>query len=217
MDSVRPEVEEAFAGVGTKIVKDRDLYSTDFIKSLRVINNEVKLDYPRSHRWRAQSSRERNEKQRRKVASGEERLNVIVLGGLGGRADQAFSQLHHLYAASIDPALDRIGRIYLVTEESIIFLLDKGFNRIATPVEAGRLGENVGIIPLGVPSIITTHGLEWDVEGWETSFGTQISTSNYIRHSHVDVITTERVLFTVHMAGGMGPAGEGSNVGLAEV
>ena len=125
---------------------------------------------------------------------------MIVLGGLGGRADQAFSQLHHLYTVSIDRTLDRIGQIYLVTPESIIFLLKMGFNRIETPIENGHITENVGIIPLGMPSTITTKGLEWDVTDWETSFGTQISTSNHIRAMHVEVMTTERVLFTVEIA-----------------
>ena len=141
-------------------------------------------------------------KQRQKIASGQESLNVIVLGGLGGRADQAFSQLHQLYAASTDRALDRIGHIYLVTQESIIFPLDKGLNYITTPVEKGQITENIGIIPLGMPSKITTQGLEWDVEDWETSFGTQISTSNHIRAAHVEVTTSERVLFTVEIASG---------------
>ena len=211
MDSVRPEVEEAFASVGTKVVKDRDLYATDFIKSLRVVNDEVKLKYSRARKSKYSRKRYRDEQERRELAFEKGGINVIVLGGLGGRADQAFSQLHHLYAASIDPTLDRIGRIYLVTEESIIFLLEKGFNRIETPVGAGQLGKDVGIIPLGGPSIITTHGLNWDVTDWKTSFGSQISTSNWIRGSHVEVITTERVLFTVHIAGATKPAKESSS------
>ena len=201
MDSTRPEVLEAFASVGTEIIKDGDQYATDFIKSLRVVNDQVKVNPLRSRYSSGHKQPECNGNQRQKVASGQETLDVIVLGGLGGRADQAFSQLHYLYAASADKTLDRIGHIYLVTQESIIMPLEKGFNRIKTPVEEGHIGENVGIIPLGTPSTITTKGLEWDVTDWNTSFGTQLSTSNHIRASYVEVMTSERVLFTVEIAG----------------
>ena len=126
-------------------------------------------------------------------------FDVAVIGGLGGRADQAFSQLHHLYTAN-----DGVGKmlkdIYLVTPESIIFLLPKGLNIIRTPVESDLLGECVGIIPIAKPSVITTRGLEWDVEDWPTEFGTQLSTSNHIKNSHVEVETSEKVLFTVEIA-----------------
>lgn len=126
-------------------------------------------------------------------------LDVVVLGGLGGRADQAFSQIHHLYLASEDISLD-LGDIYLVTPKSIIFVLHKGMNTIRTPVSPGFLTENVGIIPTGRPSVISTKGLEWDVEDWATEFGTQISTSNHIKANIVRVKTSERVLFTVELA-----------------
>lgn len=61
---------------------------------------------------------------------------MIVLGGLGGRVDQAFSQIHHLYTASTSspPAADRPpGDLYLISEESITFLLQTGLNTILTP------------------------------------------------------------------------------------
>ena len=126
-------------------------------------------------------------------------LDVAVLGGLGGRADQAFSQIHHLYSASEDFSLN-LGDIYLLADRSIMFLLQKGMNIIQTPVKPGFLTENVGIIPIGRPSIITTKGLEWDVTDWSTEFGTQISTSNHIKAKTVRVKTTERVLFTAELA-----------------
>lgn len=123
---------------------------------------------------------------------------MLVLGGLGGRADQAFSILHHLYSASEDPKI-KCRDLYLVTPESILFLLHRGLNRIHTPMASGLLGENIGIIPLARPSKITTKGLEWDVQDWETELGKQISTSNHIRSEVVEVTTTDRVLFTLEL------------------
>ena len=126
-------------------------------------------------------------------------LDIVVLGGLDGRADQAFSQIHHLYAANeLESAY--IGKTYLITANSIMFLLEKGCNVIKTPVGPGLLAESVGIIPIGRPSAITTRGLEWDVTEWPTEFGEQISTSNHIKREAVHITTSNRVLFTVALA-----------------
>ena len=94
-----------------------------------------------------------------------------------------------------------IGDLYLITEESVVILLEKGKNRIHTPVGKILFTENVGIIPIGRPSIITTRGLEWDVQDWHTEFGGQMSTSNHIKADVVEVETSERVLFTLELAG----------------
>lgn len=189
LDSVRDDVLTYYSRKRTHVVKDSRQDTTDFTKSLRLITtgkksiledwNEVKKVYNPMH-----------------IPT--EKLDVFVFGGLGGRADQAFSELHHLYLAHEDELIS-LGDIYLVTPESIIFLLHKGTNLIDTPVGTKQLGESIGIIPLGNPSIITTKGLEWDVEDWRTEIGGQISTSNHIRSPKVTVTTTEPVLFTVEL------------------
>lgn len=81
-----------------------------------------------------------------------------------------------------------------------MFLLEKGSNRISAPAGADNFTENVGIIPLGRPSTITTRGLEWDVTHWETDFGSQMSTSNHMKSDIIEIETTERVLFTMETA-----------------
>lgn len=205
MDSVRPEVCDFFRkGNGVDFVEEKDQSSTDFMKSLRYINNLAAAGGGLEMRWLEMKYRVNGESEeafRYKVRQRRmPRQDVVVMGGLGGRADQAFSQLHHLYTASQDPSLSTLGQIYLVTPESIIFLLEKGLNRISTPIGPGRFTENVGIIPIARPSVITTQGLRWDVTDWPTEFGGQISTSNHIQRKFVEVETTERVLFTLELA-----------------
>lgn len=180
MDSLRPNVEEHYRSQGVKIIKDPDQYSTDLTKCLKYIRDQV-------------------------VATGDEYstpqrgVDVAIFGSLGGRADQAFSQLHHLYTCSQDvPSM--VGDLYLITAESMIFLLGKGQNRIHAPVGPKHFTENVGIIPIGRPSVITIRGFEWDVTDWKTEFGTQMSTSNHLRAETVEVETSERVLFTLEIA-----------------
>ena len=128
-------------------------------------------------------------------------IDIVLIAGLGGRADQAFSLCQALYTDSFSQIKFQAD-VYLLTPESIIFLLHKGLNKITTPVGPNLLGENIGIIPVGRPSVITTHGLEWDVTDWPTEFGVQVSTSNHIRNEVVEVETLERVLFTVEIRRG---------------
>ncbi|KAL1954067.1 hypothetical protein VTO42DRAFT_1801 [Malbranchea cinnamomea] len=160
------------------------------------------------------------------------------MGGLGGRVDQAFSQIHYLYSCTQLPPSDAgrpEGNLYLVSEESVSFILPQGFNMILTPggstlghkpasppstasdiqshapnghvardfeVEKSNacLSENVGIIPVAGPAVITLTGFEWDVQDWKTEIGGQLSTSNHIRADVVTVETSIPVLFTIELA-----------------
>lgn len=128
------------------------------------------------------------------------------MGGLGGRVDQGLSQLHHLYLFQTSPDYDE-GRLFLVSGESVTFLL-KGGRRHRIHVRErdinGSLREDTfdkyaGIVPVKEPSVITLRGFEWDVTGWETEFGGQMSTSNHVlpESEVVEVETTRDVLFTI--------------------
>lgn len=185
MDSLLPEVEKHYSILGTKIHKDPDQYSTDLAKSLKYIDDSsLQISHRRRGRIPAEYQSENSS------------LDIVIAGSLDGRADQAFSQIRQLYASN--EAHSAICKdLYLVTPESILFLLRQGLNSIKCPVGPKLLTKYVGIIPVGNPSVITTRGLEWDVTNWPTDFGTQVSTSNHIVNDIVEVETTERVLFTV--------------------
>ncbi|KAL4818390.1 thiamine pyrophosphokinase [Aspergillus spinulosporus] len=203
MDSTRPEIRTHYSNLGVNIVQDDDQYTTDFTKSLR---------YIRKHESDILSST---------GFSSDDNLAILVLGGLGGRVDQAFSQVHHLYMMNQSQA-ETNGDLYLISEESISFVLQPGQNTIhvprtnrprstdqyrsppiPSPDEEHRkhlLEENVGIIPVSGPARITTSGFEWDVQDWLTEIGGQLSTSNHIRAETVSVRTNVSVLFTVELA-----------------
>ena len=173
LDSLDPNVENFYRRKGVAIVRDPDQYATDFTKCLKWLRkNPGQAQAPGS------------------------RLDVVAVGGLGGRVDQGFSQIHHLYLATRDKEL-LMGEIYLLSEQSLSFVLEDGLNRI----ELGRsiFAENVGIIPITGPAVITTRGLEWDVQDWKTEFGDQISTSNHLISETIEIETTTRVLFTVEL------------------
>lgn len=180
LDSLQDDARTYFAAHGSAIVHNPDQYSTDFGKAV----NYIWEQHPAMH--------------------------IIAIGGLGGRVDQGVSQLHHLYlfqnghghghgGGHSKDALDR--RIYLLSRESLTFLLPTGRNHIHVR-EASHpdvFAKYVGILPLQGPSVISTQGLEWDVENWKTQFGGQISTSNHVlpdtKMARVD--TDSPVVFTI--------------------
>ena len=193
------------------VIEDPDQYSTDFTKCLKFLRD-----------WQSQRVESHTDGD-----DGSRTLDVLILGGLGGRVDQAFSQIHHLSAfdakwgRSAHAENDKLSlNLYLVSEESITFILHPGRNIIHTPgtnrpdasssktskdeekdsERAYYLEENVGIIPFLGPTKITTHGFEWDVTHWPTQIGKQISTSNHIRADVVEVDCEESVLFTLELA-----------------
>lgn len=165
---------------------DRDQESTDFGKAV--------------HHVRANHGGDEGST----ATSGSGPLDVVALGGLGGRVDQALSQLHHLHLFQADPGYGE-GRMFLVGGESLTFVLKAGRLHRVRVRERGAGGEGdvfdkyVGIVPVRGPSVITTRGLEWDVEGWSTEVGGRVSTSNHVlpETEVVEVETTRDVLFTI--------------------
>lgn len=191
LDSIRPEVMQYYQSRGIRIIKDVDQYSTDLMKCLKYVGKSEELIIAWNVCFESLGP------------PPSQRIDVALFGGLGGRADQALSQLHHLYVvANQRPSLWN-GDLHLITTEAMVFLLEKGLNEVYTPIGSRTFTENVGIIPIGRPSVITTHGLEWDVKDWPTEFGTQISTSNHIKEEIFQVDCSERVLLTLEFDRGL--------------
>jgi len=185
----------------TLIIKDSSQDSTDFGKAVSYIRDNRREDEPVQ--------------------------DIVAVGGLGGRVDQGISQLHHLYSFQKDAGYAD-GKMYLFSGESVTFLL-KGVPesekraagggadgdesrapkrhhriRVRDPTAAFALmrapfGKYVGFLPLGQKNWITTKGLEWDVEDWETEIGGLLSTSNHTlpETEVVDVWTRHDILFTI--------------------
>ncbi|KAL2014538.1 hypothetical protein VTN00DRAFT_2063 [Thermoascus crustaceus] len=241
LDSIHPHVRTHYANLAVSIIHDPDQYSTDFTKCLKYLRYNASTivslasttsssSTPLASAAAVSAANARDEQEQEDIeaeatgrgggggcAAPPTRLDVVILGGLGGRVDQAFSQIHHLYAMS-QSSSESPGDLYLVSEESISFVLQKGKNTIHTPgarrhpqphsshqdpdeEEKYYLEENIGILPIAGPAVITTHGFEWDVRDWRTEMGGQISTSNHIRADVVGVETTVPVLFTAELAG----------------
>ncbi|ETS75860.1 hypothetical protein PFICI_12804 [Pestalotiopsis fici W106-1] len=186
LDSLSDSVRAHFEKVNPsiKIITVKDQYSTDFSKAV-------------SH---ARASAEAGDK------------DIVAMGGLGGRVDQGLSQIHHLYLFQTSPTYAK-GKMYLVSGESLTFLLKAGSHQIHVREprcngNAGAAPEEIfakyaGIIPVKEPSVITLKGFEWDVTDWPTEFGGQMSTSNHVlpESQVVEVTTSKDVLFTIALNG----------------
>jgi thiamine pyrophosphokinase len=173
LDSLSDAAKAWAESFGAKVERDPAEDTTDFTKCINYISKDYKVNRP------AQGA-----------------PDILAFGGLGGRVDQAISVLHHLY---VSPSVYPKGQIYLTTTSSISFLLKTGTHRIIVrdPEAPDVLGVHIGILPLNGSSKITTKGLRWDVEDWETSMTTKMSTSNMVREEEVEVKTEGDVLFTI--------------------
>ncbi|KAJ4289160.1 thiamine pyrophosphokinase [Kalmusia sp. IMI 367209] len=170
LDSLRDDVRAYYVGRGAQVSQDPDQYSTDFGKAMQKI----------SANHSPTSSRE-----------------VLVLGTLAGRVDQGLGLLHEMTREETkDPRL----RLWLYSETNVSFILRSSRNIIKGALSSRRFTENVGVLPVYGPAIISTSGLEWDVQDWETQMGHQVSTSNHVKADEIHVHTDAPVLFTIERA-----------------
>lgn len=193
LDSLRPDVRQYWHLRGSEIIHDKDQYSTDLTKAVKYVKS---FQVPPGGEFIP--SRAETKLQKRK--DGSKINNIVCIGGLGGRVDQAMSTLHHLYTFQKEPGYAS-GKMFLLSSEAITFVLKSGHHKIKVreSFPGMGLGKHIGIIPLKEPSVITTEGLEWDVTDWPTEFGGQMSTSNHVKEDWATVETTKDVLFTIDL------------------
>lgn len=184
LDSLRDDVRAYYVSQHVEVSRDGDQDSTDFGKTMYRISCRVSSSLSSSSSSSSLSCRT--------VVQ-----DVLVLGTVGGRVDQGLGLLHEMMREERQyPQL----RVWLFSECSVSFVLRSGRNVIGGLQSHHVFCESVGILPLYGAASITTAGLEWDVAGWETQMGGQVSTSNHVRADEVCVETTAPVLFTIERA-----------------
>ena len=167
---MRDDVCDYYAAQGVAVVRDRDQYSTDFGKCMRKLSSRLPSSTAQ---------------------------DVLVLGTLGGRVDQGLGLLHEMIREETKhPNI----RLWLFSESSVSFVLKSRHNVLGGLVESGCFTENVGLVPIWGPVVISTEGLEWDVKEWETQMGGQVSTSNHVKADEVRVETSAPIFFTIERA-----------------
>lgn len=170
LDSLRTDVRAYYLAHGAEVSQDPDQYSTDFGKAM------IKLSANHS----AASPRE-----------------VLVFGTLAGRVDQGLGMLHELIR---EERKDSWLRLWLYSETNLSFILRDNHNIIKHALSSGHFTENVGILPIYGPATLSTSGLEWDVQSWESQMGHKVSTSNHVKADEIHIHTNAPVLFTIERA-----------------
>ncbi|KAJ8612679.1 hypothetical protein CTAYLR_002103 [Chrysophaeum taylorii] len=113
--------------------------------------------------------------------------SIAILGAFRGRFDQVmatFDAMHRWNEISM--------RLY--GDENVATLLAPGIHTIR--VRAGIEGPHCGLVPIGAPCVVSTEGLEWNLNNQRLEFGHLVSTSNLIRSDTVTVRTSHPLVWT---------------------
>ncbi|KAF0690430.1 Aste57867_18162 [Aphanomyces stellatus] len=174
LDSIRPDVAAYFQQHGAQVIKDPDQDSNDLDKCLSLLRNlQSDLDVD---------------------ASGAPvKLNVLVVGAMGGRFDQEMQNINALFQWS-----SIFERMTLVSDSTSATLLVPGKHTIRPNFSIE--GRTCGLIPIGGPcESLTTDGLKWNLSNDSTSFGGLVSTSNHVLGSEIQVETSDPLVWTTEL------------------
>lgn len=170
-DSARSDVLDFYKEKGVEIIETPDQNFTDFTKCIRIILDRI----------------------------GKNEINakyILVHVGVSGRFDQVIGNIQTLFHIVPNTNIP----IYLISDENITFLLEKGCHKI-------MLNDNFsdgycGLIPIGRPCRnVTTKGLKWNLEHNELEFGRLVSTSNVWNSDSkfINIETDEALIFTMSL------------------
>lgn len=173
-DSLRPEVRQYYADLGTVILPQYSQYSTDFMKAVKVavLANSDRKEL-------LTQKMDENDGLGELVKSAKSvPFSIYVVGGIGGRFDQTFQAINQLYCMQDEYPQTTV---FFVSDSDIIFLAS-GKTYVSYP---SRLWLNkddpnpkCGILPFGGPVVLHSLGLKYDVAHWPSHVGGNVSTSN---------------------------------------
>lgn len=187
-DSIDSPVIERYKSKGTKCfqLKNQDL--NDFQKTIRFAVNCVKeglVDEAIAGSSSLTCKYPLTKEDMKKLVN----VNfdqIYSVCGSGGRIDHSIANLHSLYHECIQSL-----QTYILSEESVSFLLKRGINIIYVD-NASYCDKYCGYFPLGHAAQVTTFGLRWDVVDKPMQFGVFVSSSNQFS-SDSQVTAVERL------------------------
>lgn len=218
LDSATDENISFYAAKGTNVFLQSSQYYTDFMKSVSLINSSV--NFPQIYddllagKLNSADDLEKLESAKNggstlEIQQGLKFIQVLVLGGVGGRFDQTIATINQIYNCAI--ARPHINFSILNPEHSeFILLLKAGVNFINYPrftpeqeleilgynTEKSRTGlRNVGVLPILEDAVISTCGLKWDVTNWSSGVKSKVSSSNLQVGEQGFIVTTDKPLF----------------------
>ena len=186
LDSIKDDIIEFYLKFNVVILKQNTQYATDFKKCLMMIVYNAyhpgvlkKLKYEDNYGIDPVDGLIKLLE-----TSGDLRINVLAIGGIGGRFDQTINSITELYNTNGDKSEITLR---FLTETDIIMLIPSNgtminYNKLFRDKVIG----NCGLLPMGeCIKLIETRGLKWDVCNWESSIQSGIVSSNN-RFSGID-------------------------------
>jgi thiamine pyrophosphokinase len=193
LDSIRSDVSEFYRSRGTLILPSDCQNSTDFEKCLVALMNVEAKEVTSSEM--ATSGDISNLSLLIKANPGEgaifppciskDPMDIVVIGGTGGRFDQMMGIVHTLLRVG---ELHLHRRVWLLSPECAITTLGKGTHRI--DVVDSFEGPECGLLPIGNSCVVSSHGLKWDLDRSTLSFGLNglVSSSNILNWNPTPVV-----------------------------
>lgn len=215
LDSAKQSNIDYYKSRGTQVILQDSQYCTDFQKSTCLINIHCNhahiLDEVAEFDTIDGLVKKEEElgSLNNDSSSHNQDIQILLLGGVGGRFDQTMATINQIWRYSVTrPQLQFV----MINPEHLefIILLKEGCNLIDYPkldkdqellffgheTEKSRPGlRNVGLLPIMEPAVISTHGLKWDVLHWETDVKSKMSSSNLQVGNEGFIIETNKPLF----------------------
>jgi thiamine pyrophosphokinase len=184
LDSLKPEVEQWYRAQGVTVIKQTTQYATDMQKCLDFIEiyydyeqKEMKLDYESINTYDGLIQLHGN-------VSTHKEAQVLMIGAIDGRFDHTIQSISTLLTRmDTNPEL----RMFYLTLTDLIFVLPRGSNYLDYKDTVFH-GSNCGLLPLAGETMLSTHGLKWDVKEWSSSLKGSVSSSNRFVGEHGTVI-----------------------------
>lgn len=154
-DSITEEVLEKYKKKGCKAIHTPDQNHTDFTKALMQLNShckdtDIQLD------------------------------NVIAIVQSSGRIDQILGNIQTLHLVKEMNLFQPHTKMYILSDDSISWLLEPGDHIINVPEESRRVKKAwCALVPIGEAcQNVTTSGLKWNLDKQQLKYGRIVSTSN---------------------------------------
>ncbi|XP_059056746.1 thiamin pyrophosphokinase 1 isoform X2 [Achroia grisella] len=154
-DSITEDILNKYRKKGAKTIRTPDQNHTDFTKGLIELNKycqevNIQLDH------------------------------IVAICQNSGRIDQILGNIQTLHLVKEKNLLNPNTKVYILSDDSISWLLSPGDHVINIPEETRQHRKAwCSLVPVGTPcERITTSGLKWNLDNQELKFGEIVSTSN---------------------------------------
>lgn len=183
LDSLRDDVKQWYQSKGVTVIKQATQYCSDLGKCLDFI--QIHYEYQqRSEKVPPFDEYDGIKKLCSQLTDPQAKVDVLIVGGINGRFDHTIHSINTLTQSISTPM-----SLHFITSTDLITLIQQGVSVLHTPKEF--CGWNCGLLPMIQPVVLSSKGLKWDVEDWDSKIGGDVSSSNRIVGEDKIVLKTD--------------------------